>query len=67
VAIAGTSAVALGPALHAAVPGPGDITNPTKCTHGCDGGGGHTGPGGFTANPPAPDGPVVVDQPNFTG
>jgi hypothetical protein len=74
-AVSGTIAVA--PAVSATVHGPDDITNPTKCTHGC-GGGGFVGPDDFKnpeANPtddpkpenPPVDQPVVVAQPTFTG
>jgi hypothetical protein len=79
-AVSGT--VALAPAVSAAVDGPGDITNPVPCTHGCDDDGpGFGGPGDFknpeadpTGDPkPEPpvdqpvDHPVIVAQPTFTG
>ena len=79
--LAVSGSVALAPSVSAGVQGPGDITNPTKCTHGC-GGGGFDGPDGFKnpeANPtedPKPEGPsvdqpvdqpVIVAQPTFTG
>lgn len=75
-AVSGTIAVA--PAVSATAHGPGDITNPTKCTHGC-GGGGFVGPDDFKAPEAGPvvdpqppteqpvDQPVVVAQPTFTG
>jgi hypothetical protein len=63
-AIAGTSALCLAPAAHAAVPGPGDIV---PCTHDCHGGGGgggggQVGPGDLTSNPPGD--PDPKPQPN---
>jgi hypothetical protein len=76
-AVSGT--VALAPAVSATVHGPGDITNPTHCTHGCDDGPGFGGPDDFTSPTPPPvvdpqpptdqpvDQPVVVAQPTFTG
>jgi hypothetical protein len=77
--LAVSGSVALAPAVSAGVQGPGDITNPTKCTHGCGGGGGFQGPDDFKApeadpvvdpQPPTDqpvDQPVVVAQPTFTG
>jgi hypothetical protein len=78
--LAASGSVAVAPAVSAAVQGPGDITNPVPCTHGCDGGGGGglVGPDDFTTPTPPPvvdpkpgdpvvDQPVIVAQPTFTG
>jgi hypothetical protein len=80
-AIAGTSALALAPAVSAAPNGPGDLA---PCQVNCGGGGGDNGLGGaddFTSNPhvdpptptpnptpePQPDTVIVVSHPTFTG
>lgn len=76
IAVSGSMAVA--PHLAAAAQGPGDITNPPHCTHGCGGGngGGLQGPDDLTAPTPPPvvdpgpaaqDPTIVVAQPTFTG
>jgi len=76
--IAVSGSIAVAPHLAGAAQGPGDITNPTHCTHGCDGGngGGLQGPDDFTAPTPPPvvdpgpeaqDPTIVVAQPTFTG
>jgi hypothetical protein len=74
--LAVSGSIAVAPAVSATGHGPGDITNPTECTHGCGGGGGFQGPDDFKAPEAGPadptpepdaDRPVVVVQPNFTG
>lgn len=77
-ALAVTASVAIAPGVASALQGPGDITHPVPCTHGC-GGFDPTGPGDLTAPTPPPvvdpgdpgaasaDVPIVVAQPTFTG
>ena len=76
--LAVTASIAIAPGVASAVDGPGDITNPVPCTHGCDGFD-PQGPGDLTTPTPPPvvdpgdpgatsgDMPIVVAQPTFTG